>query len=262
MGELDYQQHSIGRSDESVSSALSELEEVVKGCDGETRARAALDVLRRAFTSVRTSATTDPLTGLANRPAFYQLLEERLLSAATNGSAAVLFLDLDGFKCVNDERGHAAGDALLADVAGRISRSVREHDLVARHGGDEFVVLLEHIENRSIAHAVAARIIEAVSAPFVHGDDMVMLGVSIGVAFAPEHGMSSAELLQRADQAMYRAKALGGRTYSVYGERDGLTEPRDSRRSWAWELSPVQTGRGGTLANDNVQGLEIRHQKR
>lgn len=235
----EIQRRALGQSDESVAGALRELEEVVKGREDEPKARAALDVLRRAFTSVRAYATTDPLTGLANRACFYQLLDERLGASDGNVAAAVLFLDLDGFKSVNDERGHAAGDQLLADVATRIANSVREHDVVARHGGDEFVVLLEKLENQSVAHAVAARVVEAVTAPFMQGDGIVQLGVSIGVAFFPDHGSSSSELLQKADAAMYRAKSQGGRSYAVFGERKELSEPRPERRSWAWELSPV-----------------------
>jgi len=235
--------HSITGNDESVEWALHELEEAVKGCESEPRARIALDVLRRAFMSVRARATTDPLTGLANRTWFYQVLDELLQAGSgLRGSAAVLFLDLDGFKGVNDERGHAAGDLLLAEVAGRISRSVRDKDLVARHGGDEFVVLLERIESPAIAHAIAARVIEAVNAPFMQEAGIVQLGISIGVSFYPEHGSSSAELLQRADHAMYRAKSQGGRSYAVFGEREELSRPRTPKRSWAWELSPMGTG--------------------
>lgn len=234
-------QHTLGRTDENVEWALRELEASIAGSPEESRARAALDVLRRAFSSVRASAATDPLTGLANRASFYQILDERLALEKTGASAAVLFLDLDGFKDVNDRRGHQAGDALLAEVATRISRSVREQDLVARHGGDEFVVLLEHMENRAVAHAVAARIIEAISVPFGLEGDPIYLGVSIGVAFYPDHGQSGSELLKHADGAMYRAKNQGGRGYAVCGEREDLIVPRNTRRSWAWELAPGRT---------------------
>lgn len=249
-------QHSLGRNDESVEWALHEIEKAVEGCDSEPQARDALEVLRRAFTCVRACATTDPLTGLANRGWFYQVLDERLKpGAAPCGNAALLFLDLDGFKSVNDERGHAAGDALLAEVAGRISRSVRDLDLVARHGGDEFAVLLENIDSPSIAHAIAARVIEAVSAPFMHEDGIVQLGISIGVAFFPEHGKSSSELLQRADQAMYRAKSQGGKSYAVFGERDELSLPRSPRRSWTWELTSVALDATATANDIKAQQL-------
>jgi diguanylate cyclase (GGDEF)-like protein len=228
-----------GRYDEGVEWALSELEKAIEGASSESQAREALEFVRRAFSNVRTSASTDPLTGLANRAWFYQVLEERLTPGrGISASAAVLFLDLDGFKEVNDLRGHQAGDALLAEVAGRISHTVRDQDLVARHGGDEFVVLLERIETPAVAHAVAARIIDAIGSPFRVDEDEFNLGVSIGVAFFPEHGATAQELLKRADHAMYRAKFQGGRSYAVFGEREDLVVPRSPRRSWAWELAP------------------------
>lgn len=230
----------LGRNDDGVEWALRELESAIEGTSEESRAREALDFLRRAFTTARTSASTDPLTGLANRAWFYQVLEERLSPGrSVCSSAAVLFLDLDGFKDVNDERGHQAGDILLAEVAARISHCVREQDLVARHGGDEFVVLLEKIENPSVAHAVAARIIDAIAVPFPVDEGHVHLGVSVGIALFPEHGSSGGELLKRADLAMYRAKNQGGRSYAVFGEREELIVPRSPRRSWTWELNPT-----------------------
>ncbi|HEY6880179.1 MAG TPA: GGDEF domain-containing protein [Polyangiales bacterium] len=233
-------QSSLGRNDERVEWALRELETVITGSARESQARVALEVLRGAFTRVQTSAATDPLTGLANRAWFDHVLDTRFGVEGPNAdNAALLFLDLDGFKDVNDQRGHRAGDTLLAEVAKRIVRSVREDDLVARHGGDEFVVLLENIENPSIAHAVAARVVEAISTPFdIEGAD-VRLGVSIGVAYYPEHGASGRELLQRADYAMYRAKSQGGRSYAVFGEREDLVIPRTPHRSWTWELAPT-----------------------
>jgi len=232
--------HRVGRSDETVEWALRELESSLEGCPQQERARAALDVLRSSFTRVLTSAATDPLTGLANRAWFTRMLDERLLAEhAPIGRAAVLFLDLDGFKNVNDERGHPAGDQLLTEVGRRITHSVRDHDLVARHGGDEFVVLLENIENPAVAHTVAARVVESISAPFEVEGATVTLGVSIGVAYYPEHGLSGSELLKRADHAMYRAKGQGGRAYAVFGEREELSAPRAPRRSWTWQLAPV-----------------------
>jgi len=230
----------LGRCDEGLEWALSQLEQAIGGSPDEQRAREALALVRNAFTSMRTTASTDPLTGLSNRAWFYQVLEERLSQGPNiSASAAVLFLDLDGFKEVNDQRGHQAGDALLAEVAARISQTVREHDLVARHGGDEFVVLLERIETPAVAHAVAARIIDSIGSPFQVDDDEFRLGVSIGVALYPDHGSSATELLQRADHAMYRAKFQGGRAYAVFGEREDLVVPRSPRRSWTWELAPT-----------------------
>jgi diguanylate cyclase (GGDEF)-like protein len=237
------QSSSLGRSDERVEWALKELDTLVAGSPEESKARIALEVLRLAFTRVQTSAATDPLTGLANRAWFDHVLDTHFSAEVpSKDTAALLFLDLDGFKDVNDQRGHPVGDKLLTEVAQRIVRSVREHDLVARHGGDEFVVLLENIENPSIAHAVAARVVEAISTPFEIDGGKVRLGVSIGVAYYPEHGASGRELLQRADYAMYRAKNQGGRSYAVFGEREDLVLPRSPRRSWTWELAPVDPG--------------------
>ena len=241
-------QSSLGRNDAGVERALLELESALQGAPDESRARLALEVLRKSFSSVQASAATDPLTGLANRSWFYQVLQDRLQPGmASCSKAAVLFLDLDGFKEVNDQRGHTAGDALLAEVAKRISGSVREHDLVARHGGDEFVVLLENIENPAVAHSVAARVIDAVGVPFNICGSSVTLGVSIGVAYYPEHGHSGSELLNHADHAMYRAKSQGGGSYAVFGERDDLVLPRTPLRSWTWELAPIERQ---PIAND------------
>jgi diguanylate cyclase (GGDEF)-like protein len=232
-------QLTLGRSDERVEWALRELETAIADSPEESRARIALELLRGAFTRVQTSAATDQLTGLANRAWFDHVLDHRFSpDMVGSGTAALLFLDLDGFKDVNDQRGHPVGDKLLTEVAKRIVRSVREHDLVARHGGDEFVVLLENIESPSIAHAVAARVVEAISVPFEIDGAKVRLGVSIGVAYYPEHGSSGRELLQRADYAMYRAKNQGGRGYAVFGEREDLATPRNALRSWTWELAP------------------------
>lgn len=233
-------QSSLGRNEERVEWALGELETAITGSPRESQARTALEVLRGAFTRVQTSASTDPLTGLANRAWFDHVLDTRFGAEGPNDhTAALLFLDLDGFKDVNDQRGHPAGDTLLAEVATRIVHSVRDNDLVARHGGDEFVVLLENIENPSIAHAVAARVVEAISTPFEIEGANVRLGVSIGVAYYPEHGASGRELLQRADYAMYRAKSQGGHSYAVFEESEDLVIPGAPPRSWTRELAPV-----------------------
>ncbi len=230
----------LGRSDERVEWALRELESALAGSPYESKARVALEVLRGAFTSVQTSAATDPLTGLANRAWFDHILDTHFDPDVPGTTrSALLFLDLDGFKDVNDQRGHAVGDKLLREVAQRILHSVRDNDLVARHGGDEFVVLLEDIGNPSVAHSVAARVVEAIGTPFEIDGAKVRLGVSIGVAYYPEHGASGRELLQRADYAMYRAKNQGGRSYAVFGEREDLIVPRTALRSWTWELAPV-----------------------
>lgn len=158
------------------------------------------------------AARTDRLTELPNRIH----LEERLMDLCDDLSTmpgapsfAVLCLDLDGFKAVNDQFGHAAGDTLLRAVAGRIVQSIRDRDIACRVGGDEFVLLLPDT-SASEASFVAARLITAISRPYDIGiDHLVRIGVSVGSAVAEEPGESPQGLLDRADQALYSAKAAG-----------------------------------------------------
>lgn len=161
-------------------------------------------------------AQFDQLTGLPNR----MLLQERLLIALVqarvgNGRLAVLYLDLDKFKHVNDTFGHTAGDQLLQEVARRLNRCVRESDTVARIGGDEFIVLLERIHKDENAEAVATKILTALNEPMLIGDVKWPIKPSIGIAHYPEDAIDLAQLFRRADEAMYQAKKQGGNRYSV-----------------------------------------------
>ncbi len=208
--------------DERVEWAIRELREVLADRADDPHARAALDTLREAFFLAHTRASVDPLTGLMNRASFDRSLDVMIGRAArTQSAAALLFMDLDGFKAVNDQRGHRVGDALLKEVASRIMACVREDDLLARYGGDEFVVLLEQVSDLQVVHAVAARVTEALSRSFTADGLLLGLSVSIGIALFPEHGLSAEELLARADAAMYAAKREGGDRYLVVpsGER-------------------------------------------
>jgi diguanylate cyclase (GGDEF)-like protein len=208
-------------ADERVERALSELQEVLADRADDPHARAALATLRDAFCVAHTRASLDPLTGLMNRASFDRALELAIAHAArAHSPAAVLFMDLDGFKTVNDQRGHAVGDLLLREVAARIMTSVREDDLLARYGGDEFVVLLEQLTDPHVVHAIASRVIEALSHPFSADGLTVRLSVSIGVALFPEHGASAEELLACADAAMYEAKRNGGDRYLIGAVRE------------------------------------------
>lgn len=217
-------------ADERVEWAIRELQEMLADRAEDPHARAALATLRDAFCVANTRASLDPLTGLMNRASFDRALELAIAHAACAGSAAaVLFMDLDGFKTVNDQRGHAVGDVLLKEVAGRIVTCVREDDLLARYGGDEFVVLLDPLTDRGVVHAIATRVIEAVSRSFVVDGLTVRLSVSVGVALFPEHGISADELLACADAAMYEAKRKGGDRYLI-----GATGPRGEDQSGAY----------------------------
>jgi diguanylate cyclase (GGDEF)-like protein/PAS domain S-box-containing protein len=157
----------------------------------------------------RHEADTDELTGLANRRAMQRMLDAALLRAEPLGLAVgVLMIDLDGFKAVNDRFGHAAGDDALREVASRLRRSVRERDLVARTGGDEFVVVLADlaVEER-VAHDAAGRIRGAFAAPLVVEGEQVHLQAAVGVARYPDDGRDMERLLAAADREMYAHKS-------------------------------------------------------
>ena len=159
-------------------------------------------------------AQHDSLTGLPNRDHFEDRLDAALHEMrASKGAMAVLFLDTDRFKDVNDHYGHAAGDQLLTEVARRIRAELRESDLVARMGGDEFAVLLAPLRGSADALRIADKILHAMGAPMLLDTlHQVTPSVSIGVAVFPEHGSTASELLRAADSAMYQAKRTGGAT--------------------------------------------------
>lgn len=166
---------------------------------------------------LESAALHDALTGLANR----QLLDDRvslaIAHARRNKSAmAVLYLDLDGFKEVNDELGHDGGDALLKAVAQRLVAAGRAVDTTARLGGDEFGLVLWQIANPGDAAGVAAKVIEAVSQPYDIGGRAVRVTLSVGVAIYPDHGEDAATLLKSADLALHEVKHSGKNAYRVF----------------------------------------------
>ena len=169
-----------------------------------------LVAVMRAKTESDERALRDPLTGLSNRAGLIEALQRKLAGKADEDQRfAVLYLDLDGFKPVNDTFGHAAGDELLKIVGRTLRQVVSPADLIARIGGDEFVVL---VSDPSIDHALALgeRIIEMITAPVVlPGGARVHIGMSIGIAAAPEHGSDAEALLFAADAALYDAKSSG-----------------------------------------------------
>lgn len=164
----------------------------------------------------------DSLTGLTNRALFQDRLQHEIGYAQRTGQLiAVMFLDLDGFKAVNDGLGHDAGDSLLIEFANRISGVMRSSDTFARFGGDEFAVLLKELKSPAAAEEVAAKILQATNQACVLNGTSVSIGVSIGISFSPSESIDSSELLKRADQAMYRAKQLGKNRYFIYIEEVG-----------------------------------------
>jgi two-component system cell cycle response regulator len=176
------------------------------------------DEARHHAKELEAQALFDPLTGLANR----RLLGDRLSAALANarrnhGAMAVMFLDLDGLKQINDALGHSVGDALLKAVAERLTDGVREVDTVARLGGDEFVIVLWNISHVEDAATVAEKLIESVSKPIpIDGDD-VRVTTSVGIAIHPAHGGDAETLMSRADKALYDAKRSGKNAYRIAG---------------------------------------------
>ncbi|HUC38284.1 MAG TPA: EAL domain-containing protein [Acidimicrobiales bacterium] len=166
---------------------------------------------------LRHQAFHDPLTGLANRALFAEHLEHAARRRIRSGTGlAVLFIDVDDFKAVNDLRGHAVADELLHKIAQRLSEVLRDADLIARLGGDEFAVLLETEPVDPHPLVVASRLIDAFSKPFEISSTQVHARVSIGVAIDDSGGESAQDLLRNADLAMYAAKIRGKGTYEVY----------------------------------------------
>jgi diguanylate cyclase (GGDEF)-like protein len=176
---------------------------------------------RRAEAQVRFAARHDALTGLANRSVFAERLEQAVTeveASDTRRTVAVLHIDLDRFKQVNDTLGHRAGDELLRHVSRRMSGVLREADTFARMGGDEFALLMPDLPGPEVALAVAERLLRAVRQPFALADGQARIGVSIGIACHPDHGRTGDELLNNADLALYRAKASGRDTFCVYDQ--------------------------------------------
>ncbi len=176
--------------------------------------------MRREHAELEHQALHDPLTRLANRVLFTDRVRHGLEKRPEAGmQVTVMFIDLDDFKTVNDSLGHAAGDELLVQVADRLTQSVRPEDTVARLGGDEFAVLMEDVTAESEATNVAKRILDSLNAPFAIGGQEVWAHATIGIASATPGSMEVADLLRRADLAMYTAKGEGKSRYAVFGDR-------------------------------------------
>ncbi|MEO5370220.1 MAG: diguanylate cyclase [Magnetococcus sp. DMHC-1] len=173
--------------------------------------------LRDAEEKLRQKAHHDTLTGLPNRLLFQELLQRSLAQVRREGrSLAVLFMDLDHFKKINDNLGHEAGDLLLVEVAKRICACMREGDTVARLGGDEFTLILQEPSRRDDIVRIVQRIIEQIRKPFLIKDQECHVGASVGIALHPEHGRDPITLLKKADQAMYLTKNRQRNGYTFY----------------------------------------------
>jgi diguanylate cyclase (GGDEF)-like protein/PAS domain S-box-containing protein len=171
---------------------------------------------KRTHAHLEFLAQHDQLTHLANRALFLDRLQHALHRAHRDSlRLAVLYLDMDNFKQVNDTFGHSTGDQLLREVAQRLRQCVRESDTVGRLGGDEFAVVLDNISRQQDAIMVADKIVTALSAPYLMDGKTLGSSPSVGIAVYPEHGQSDLQLIQLADDAMYRAKHNGGKGYAL-----------------------------------------------
>src|SRR5580692_2440633 len=185
--------------------------------DGDSWYAAAKDVTDRVW--LERQALHDPLTKLPNR----LLLMDRARQAVarlrrSNGPIALLFIDLDRFKAINDNLGHAVGDHLLISVSERLAEMLRDSDTVARLGGDEFVILAEDLDSDAEALAVAERVLHALEEPFQVGSAEVSMLASVGVSITHDPGAEPEDLLREADVAMYRAKGAGGHNLELFDE--------------------------------------------
>ncbi|MBC7941800.1 MAG: GGDEF domain-containing protein [Chitinophagaceae bacterium] len=174
-----------------------------------------LETAHQEVAATRLASLHDPLTSLPNRSLFNDRLEHGLAQARRHGwTLAVMFIDLDGFKAINDAHGHTAGDQVLKTIASRLKSMTREDDTVSRHGGDEFLYLLMELRQESDASRIAEKIIARIGEPFelVTAADPIKVSVrcSVGISIFPRNGRTDTLLIASADKAMYQAKRAGG----------------------------------------------------
>lgn len=192
----------------------------------------------------------DVLTRLPNRAMLDETAQKAALSALRSGQLlAMMFLDLDGFKSINDTLGHYVGDQLLAAVAQRLQSGIRRSDTVARIGGDEFAVLMTDLDSRASAGLLAQKLLDALVHPFQFRKHQFTMRASIGIAIFPSDATSVDALLNQADQAMYQAKLLGGQRYHFFdpGHTPSQHQPAAAREE-AHGMEPNRPGRSTTPA--------------
>ncbi|MFT6904245.1 MAG: diguanylate cyclase (GGDEF)-like protein/PAS domain S-box-containing protein [Oleiphilaceae bacterium] len=206
----------FGRTIEANSNPQKKSSEIV----GQVWSFRDISELKLKEEEARHRAYHDLLTGLPNRRLLANRLNEALLTAKNSTLLTiVLFIDLDGFKDVNDSLGHGVGDALLKAITGRLEALLPSGSLLSRHGGDEFIAVMEKQQNSKVAQEFAKSIVDSFSIPFQLADEAIYMSASIGISISPIHGRTAEKLISHADTAMYQAKKRGKNTFVIYDEQ-------------------------------------------
>lgn len=193
---LSMRAHAVYRADGSVSNYVMVFDDIT--------------LRKKAEEQLAYQATHDSLTGLPNRVLFYDRLEQAVVEMQRYKTVfALLYIDLDGFKPVNDTLGHAAGDALLVEIAQRLKHVIRTSDTVARLSGDEFAILIRHTADEENVKLIAEKVIQTISQPCILAEGIAQISASVGIACCPADALDTHHLLRAADEAMYRAKRSG-----------------------------------------------------
>lgn len=201
---------------------MLQIEDITAQVTNETKLTSLINELKKGYLEVKESekanrilAETDQLTGLANRAGILQKING-LINGYEKIKGAVMFLDLDGFKNINDTYGHIVGDNFLVEVSKRLMAKLRKDDIIARMGGDEFVVMLNSVATPQAAMVVGEKILQEISAPFIIDGNSLSVTVSIGIKMLDKKIKSATEAIKLADKAMYRSKNQGKNRCSIY----------------------------------------------
>lgn len=224
--------------DESKSYALVQIMDISSHARKELKLKQAIRALKKGYDEIKQSeeeahkkAGYDPLTGIYNRLGLNKALNDTLPNAGQDLRYAVFFIDIDDFKYINDTYGHLIGDVLLQQVAGRLHNSIRNGgdracDLLARFGGDEFVIILTDIGGRSDISNCAQRIVQTLRKPFFIDGNRICITMSLGISIYPDDSEDMDSLIQKADYAMYKIKQSGKNNHALY-EEDVTTETNE-----------------------------------